>query len=68
MEYQDVKVKILENGTVEIDIDGVTGKKCLSITRQIEESLGGGVAEKRLKAAYYDSDDKEEDNLLTSWT
>ncbi len=67
MEYQEIKVKILEDGTVEVDVDGVKGKKCLEITRQIEEALGGDVIERKLKTAYYDSDDKEDDNLLTSW-
>lgn len=67
MEYHDVKVKILEDGTVEIDVDGVKGKKCLAITSQIEQLLGGEISERKLKTAYHDSDDKESDNLLTSW-
>lgn len=63
MEHQNITVKIDENGEVFIDIEGVKGKKCDNITKDIVKILGG--IEKRENKPEYNDDDKEEDNIIT---
>ena len=63
MEYQTVEVKIDKEGNVFLEVDGVKGKKCDNITKDIVTILGG-VEKKEYKPEYYD-DDKGEDNILT---
>ncbi len=41
-----ITVDVLTNGEVAIDVDGVDGKKCLDLTKTLEEKLGGEVDRK----------------------
>lgn len=49
MEIQEVDVVIGPDGVVHIEVSGAKGKKCLAITKDLEEALGGQVAERRMK-------------------
>lgn len=40
MEYQNIDVKISREGKVFLEVSGVKGKKCLELTKELEESLG----------------------------
>lgn len=63
MEYQNVIIKIDKEGKVYIEVDGVKGKKCLQITKDVEKILG--TVEKRdLKPEFNDEPD-DEDNIIT---
>ena len=41
-----ITVDVLTNGEVTIDVDGADGKKCLDLTKELEEKLGGEVNRK----------------------
>ncbi|MDA3837849.1 MAG: DUF2997 domain-containing protein [Candidatus Delongbacteria bacterium] len=66
MEYQNVEVVIDKEGNVVIEVDGVTGKACDAITKQLEKVLGK-VESKEYKPEYYD-EEKDEENKLSSNT
>jgi|OM-RGC.v1.035461412 hypothetical protein len=50
MKYEDVEleVTISENGEVQIEVKGVEGKRCLLITKELEELLGGELVGERV--------------------
>ena len=41
-----VTVDVLINGEVTIDVDGASGKKCLDLTKALEDKLGGDINRK----------------------
>lgn len=43
MELQEIEVVIGKDGKVEIQVRGVKGARCLEITKEMEEALGGEV-------------------------
>ena len=43
MEIQEIEVVIGKNGQVQIQVRGVHGMKCLELTRELEEALGGDI-------------------------
>lgn len=48
MELQTIDVFIDKNGEVRVEVRGVKGKGCLDLTRDLEEALGGEVAEREM--------------------
>jgi hypothetical protein len=55
MELQEIEVFIDEKGEVQIEVRGVKGKKCLDLTEDLEEALGGEVAARELKPEAYET-------------
>jgi hypothetical protein len=45
-EIQEIDVYVQPDGNVKIEVRGVKGKKCLDITREIEEQLGGQILQR----------------------
>jgi len=43
MELQEIEVVIGKDGQVQIQVRGVQGTKCLTLTKELEEALGGDV-------------------------
>lgn len=43
MEIEEIEVIISKNGQVQIQVRGVQGTKCLELTRELEEALGGNI-------------------------
>jgi hypothetical protein len=43
MELQEIDVTIGKDGQVQIQVRGVQGLKCLEITKELEEALGGEI-------------------------
>ena len=43
MELQEIEVIIGKDGQVQIQVRGVQGLKCLEITKELEEALGGEI-------------------------
>jgi|GEM_PF-549508 len=41
MELEEIQVTLLPDGSVQLQVSGVTGGACLEITRELEQSLGG---------------------------
>jgi len=50
MEMQEIDVLIDKDGQVKIEVRGVKGMSCLDLTKQLEEALGGQVADRQLTA------------------
>lgn len=43
MELQEIEVVIGKDGKVELQVRGVKGLKCLELTKELEEALGGEI-------------------------
>lgn len=43
MEIQEIEVTIGKDGQVQIQVRGVKGMKCLELTKELEEALGGEI-------------------------
>lgn len=43
MELQEIEVTIGKDGQVQIQVRGVHGIKCLELTKELEEALGGEI-------------------------
>ena len=43
MELQEIEVVIGKDGEVQIQVRGVKGQKCLELTKELEEALGGEI-------------------------
>lgn len=43
MEIQEIEVTIGKDGEVQIQVRGVKGMKCLELTKELEEALGGEI-------------------------
>lgn len=43
MELQEIEVVIGKDGQVQIQVRGVQGTKCLVLTKELEEALGGEI-------------------------
>jgi len=48
MEVQQIEVTIGKDGNVKIHVQGVKGKKCLDLTKELEAALGGQVEQREL--------------------
>lgn len=53
-EKQELEISIAADGTVHIDVHGAKGKKCLDLTKDIEEALGT-VTARETKSSYYEN-------------
>ena len=47
MEIEELTVLINPDGTVKLEVRGVKGKRCLSLTEGIEKALGGQVIDRQ---------------------
>jgi hypothetical protein len=64
-EIQEIDIFIKPDGTVKFEVRGVKGKKCLDITKSVEEALGGSVTTRVHTDAFYDEDqDNSQDDIL----
>ena len=43
MELQEIEVTIGKDGQVQIQVRGVKGTKCLELTKELEDALGGEI-------------------------
>lgn len=43
MELQEIEVTISKDGQVQIQVRGVKGTKCLELTKELEDALGGEI-------------------------
>ena len=60
-EIQEVTVTIAPDGTVDVEVKGVTGKKCLAVTELLEQALGGQILERWFQDPYYQTQDSDQD-------
>jgi hypothetical protein len=50
MEIQEIEVTIGKDGQVQIQVRGVKGMKCLELTKELEEALGGNILARVMSA------------------
>lgn len=43
MELQEIEITIGKDGKVQVQVRGVKGLKCLELTKELEEALGGEI-------------------------
>ena len=48
MELQEIDVFIDKNGEVRLEVRGVRGSYCLTVTKDLEKALGGQVASREM--------------------
>lgn len=46
LELQEIEVTIGKDGQVQVQVRGVKGTKCLTLTKELEEALGGDILER----------------------
>lgn len=52
-EIQEITVAIAPDGTVALEVNGVSGPACESLTERLERALGGVVLERRHKDSFH---------------
>ena len=62
-EMQEIDIFISTNGTIKVEIRGAKGQKCRTITKEMEELLGGQVLDRILTDEYY----QEQEDSQTEW-
>ena len=57
MEIQEIEIEIGKNGEVRLRVRGVRGMKCIEITKELEDALGGNVLREITQEALDESDE-----------
>ena len=52
MEIQEIDLFVQPDGTVKIEVRGVKGKKCLALTEDVENLLGGQIVNREFTSEY----------------
>lgn len=58
-EIQEVDVLVKPDGTVQIEVRGVKGQKCLTLTESVEKLLGGEVLERVHTDEFHEPDQQQ---------
>ena len=59
---QELEITISETGEITLNVLGMKGKKCMDLTRELEESLGV-VKMVEHKVEFYEEEDKEQSSV-----
>jgi len=62
-EIQEIDVFVKPDGTVSFEVRGVKGRKCLDITKGIEELLGGNVTQRDMTEDYNQAEQEQADSI-----
>lgn len=65
MAKEEIVFRMFQNGSREVEVNGVTGKNCAKMTEKMLKDLGKKTGEKK-KADWNKADSKERDTL-TQW-
>ncbi len=65
-EIQEIDVFVKPDGTVSFEVRGVKGKKCMDITKGIEELLGGQITQRDMSEEYNQADQEQVDSIEQS--
>jgi hypothetical protein len=69
MELQEIEVVIGPDGKVQLQVRGVNGLKCLELTKELEEALGGEILARIMSPEALEPDsaiDQDQDQQLQS--
>lgn len=64
-EIQEITVAIAPDGTVDLEVHGVTGPSCEALTAELEQALGGVVLDRRRKDSFQQAASAEQDESLS---
>lgn len=71
MELQEIEVTIGKDGQVQIQVRGVKGTKCLELTKELEEALGGEILARVMSPEALEQENQadidQDQNLKTSF-
>lgn len=69
MELQEIEVTIGKDGQVQIQVRGVKGTKCLELTKELEEALGGEILARIMSPEALEQEDQTDidQNLKASY-
>jgi len=59
-EIQQLEISIGADGTVRLQVQGISGPRCIALTEDVERVLGNQVMERILSDQYYDQQEVEE--------
>lgn len=62
MELQEIEVTIGKDGQIQIQVRGVKGTKCLELTKELEEALGGEILARIMSPEALDQEDQTDIN------
>jgi hypothetical protein len=57
MELQEIEVVIGKDGQVQVQVRGVKGTRCLDLTKELEEALGGEILARIMSPEALDSEE-----------
>ncbi len=60
---REIKIEILSDGRVQINVLNAEGAECLEWTQEVEQVLGGDVS-RELKESYYVSNNQSEESRV----
>ena len=63
MAEPQLNATIQPDGSVSIEVSGVTGTACTELTRQLEEALGGEITDRVFRDSYYQQSDDQQIDL-----
>ena len=65
MEIQEIEVTIGKDGQVQIQVRGAKGLQCLTLTKELEEALGGDIVSRVMTSESLETDlDIDQDQHL----
>jgi hypothetical protein len=56
MKSEEIEITVGPDGTVDLQVKGVKGKRCLDLTKDLEDALGGDVEQRKHSAEYYETE------------
>ncbi len=59
MDIQEIEVTINKNGKVEIHMKGFQGDECITVTKELENALGGEVDIREFLADYFEKNNNQ---------
>ncbi len=59
MELQEIEVVIDSSGELRLQVRGVKGKACLTLTESLEAALGGEVGSRQMTSEFYEAAQQE---------
>ena len=66
MEMEELEITIPRDGTVTVNVKGVKGRRCLDVTKGIEQAAGS-VTARTFATSYYEQEQAVVEDVATSW-
>ena len=65
---EKIEIKIGEDGSVDLQLSGFSGGKCLEVTKALESMLGNEIVERTMTSEFYQAEEevKQEEKVSSS--